>query len=361
MTDKCLMKTIGTYIAATLLILSGCAKDVVTDNAVVFGGPAEVALVLSSGSSSSRSVPVDETDPVRSVRIFAFKHDPGNPQHEEMVGYGYYRDITGAGPHRFSLDLTASGPVDFYVLANDGSVEPDSGLGPESSRSDIENVRFEGLDQNARVAVIPMSNVRTGDVTGDNNMTFLVREGSALPQIIHIDVTRAMARMSFYFAKSMESTTVSVNSVTLAGQGPGSAGYFSADGNPGNWFYGSAGQDLLDSPVSIGTVNAGGSLDEASLQNIPGAETYLLPDTYGSSDPDVLPAGTSYQTSVRTYIVDVGYSVNGAARTKRIYLPAVSPNDWLKVKAVINEKVDVSLNVIIENWTDHEIEIPPFS
>ena len=113
--------------------------------------------------------------------------------------------------------------------------------------------------------------------------------------------------------------------------------------------------------MSIGTVNAGGSLDEASLQNIPGAETYLLPDTYGSSDPDVLPAGTSYQTSVRTYIVDVGYSVNGAARTKRIYLPAVSPNDWLKVKAVINEKVDVSLNVIIEDWTDHEVEIPPFS
>ena len=83
----------------------------------------------------------------------------------------------------------------------------------------------------------------------------------------------------------------------------------------------------------------------------------ILPNTYGSSDPDAFPAGTDYQTSARAYILDIDYSINGEKMSKTVYLPPVAPNDWVKVKGIFNASVDVNMVIIALSWEDSEMDI----
>lgn len=359
---------LGICALSAVVSVSGCSKEGDVPEPKVFGGPANVTLILSSGGDESvgagtrvqsgADLNVDEEDIIRCIKIFAFKHDPGGSQNDEMVGYASFDGLGGSGRHYLPMSLTASGDIDFYVIANDIYAESTTELGENSGRSDIEGLRFTGLQSVDGVCAIPMSNI-IGDRTAidSNNFTFKIEESSSdAPQLIPIDVTRAMARLSFYFAKTEQSTEVSVNSISIAEQGPGSAGCFTADGAPDGYYSQDSSIGLFDTKTTIEEVNPDGYLDEEYLQYLSGADSYLLPNVYGSDDPDVLPDGTSYQTDV--YMVYVNYSVNGSEKTKTIYLPAVSPNDWIKVKGIFNTSVDdVELDVVALYWEQSNMDI----
>ena len=359
---------LGICALSAVVSVSGCSKEGDAPEPKVFGGPANVTLILSSGGGESvgagtrvqsgADLNVDEEDIIRCIKIFAFKHDPGGSQNDEMVGYASFDGLGGSGRHYLPMSLTASGDIDFYVIANDIYAESTTELGENSGRSDIEGLRFTGLQSVDGVCAIPMSNI-IGDRTAidSNNFTFKIEESSSdAPQLIPIDVTRAMARLSFYFAKTEQSTEVSVNSISIAEQGPGSAGCFTADGAPDGYYSQDSSIGLFDTKTTIEEVNPDGYLDEEYLQYLSGADSYLLPNVYGSDDPDVLPDGTSYQTDV--YMVYVNYSVNGSEKTKTIYLPAVSPNDWIKVKGIFNTSVDdVELDVVALYWDQSDMDI----
>lgn len=361
---------LGICALSAVVSVSGCSKEGDAPEPKVFGGPANVTLILSSGGGESvgagtrvqsgADLNVDEEDIIRCIKIFAFKHDPGGSQNDEMVGYASFDGLGGSGRHYLPMSLTASGDIDFYVIANDIYAESTTVLGENSGRSDIEGLRFTGLRQADGVCAIPMSNI-IGDRTAidSNNFTFKIEESSSdAPQLIPIDVTRAMARLSFYFAKSEESTSVRVKGISVAGQGPGSAGCFTADGKPDDYYTQGDNVPLDGMPADIDKVNPEGYLEEESLQYLSGADSYLLPNVYGSDDPDVLPDGTDYQTFMRVYTVYVDYSVNGSEKTKTIYLPAVSPNDWIKVKGIFNTSVDdVELDVVALYWDQSDMDI----
>lgn len=338
--------------AAVLLLLSapGCKKEVTGPAPAVFGGPADVTLILNNSSDrnsanpikepATKAITVDEVNTINSLKIYAFKHDPNGTQNDELVGYGSYDGITGAGPHYIRMELSASGEIDFYVIANDIYAATATVLDEESTRSEIENVRFTGLvspDGTDAAVKVPMSNIPDGTATDRNNFTYTVKDNTVIP----IEVSRAMARLSFSFAKSAKDDRIYINRITIQNE-PESAGYFTSDGAP-------AGLNLqvetiVSSPTEITELNTTGSV-EGNMQDL-ADEDYLLPNNVGVSNS----AGEFEDNADEAYLVTVDYSVNGVGKTKEIYLPPVRPNDWVQIKAIFKEDIN--------NCVFHIIAVP---
>lgn len=333
-------KVLGAAAVVLLLVSApGCKKEVTGPAPAVFGGPADVTLILNNSSDrnsrnprkspATKAITVDEVNTIHSLKIYAFKHDPNGTQNDELVGYGSYDGITGAGPHYIRMELSASGEIDFYVIANDIYAATATVLDEESTRFEIENVRFTGLASpgtDAAVAV-PMTNIPDGTATDRNNFTYTVKDNTVIP----IEVSRAMARLSFSFAKSADDDKIYINSITIQ-NGPESAGYFTPDGTPKG--LNQEKETIVGSQTEITVVNKTGSV-EGNMQDL-ADEDYLLPNNVGVSNS----AGEFEDNADGAYLVTVDYSVNGVGKTKEIYLPPVRPNDWVQIKAIFKEDTD---------------------
>ncbi|MBO8451905.1 MAG: hypothetical protein IAC06_03350 [Bacteroidetes bacterium] len=346
-------------VCALAVCLAGCSKNTAPEQAV-FGGPAKVTLVVDGGSGSATKISanVDEANTVKSVKIFAFKHAPGGAQNNELVGYGYWDGISGQGPHYCTMQLSASGNIDFYVIANDEYATRAAGyeiLDETSTRSDIEGVRFSGLGEIVETSAIPMTNILNGAEgnVDNNNFTFNISE-ELDAQVIDIAVTRAMARLSFFFAKAEEDLSVIINSIELVCQNPPvTAGYFVTKGSADD--FATTDYSLSETILSNATVtkvNETGSLEDSNLQQV-GYDSYLLPNIYGSADPD---SQTLADDAGKAYTAQIEYTFNGKHCSKTVYLPSVAPNDWIKVKGIFSP-VDVDILVIALSWEGREMNI----
>ena len=338
-------KVLGAAAVVLLLVSApGCKKEVTGPVPAVFGGPADVTLILNNSSDrnsanpikepATKAVTIDEVNTIHSLKIYAFKHDPSGPQNDELVAYGSYEGITGAGPHYIRMELSASGEIDFYVIANDiyaaRATATSTVLNEKSTRYDIENFRFTGLvspDGTDAAVAVPMSNIPDGIATDRNNFTYTVKDNTVIP----IEVSRAMARLSFSFAKSADDDKIFINSITIQ-NGPESAGYFTPDGTPKG--LNQEKETIVGSQTEITVVNKTGSV-EGNMQDL-ADEDYLLPNNVGVSNS----AGEFEDNAVGAYLVTVDYSVNGDGKTKEIYLPPVRPNDWVQIKAIFKEDTD---------------------
>lgn len=349
----------GVAVCALAVCLAGCSKNTAPEQAV-FGGPAKVTLVVDGGSGSATKISanVDEANTVKSVKIFAFKHAPGGAQNNELVGYGYWDGISGQGPHYCTMQLSASGNIDFYVIANDEYATRAAGyeiLDETSTRSDIEGVRFSGLGEIVETSAIPMTNILNGAEgnVDNNNFTFNISE-ELDAQVIDIAVTRAMARLSFFFAKAEEDLSVIINSIELVCQNPPvTAGYFVTKGSADD--FATTDYSLSETILSNATVtkvNETGSLEDSNLQQV-GYDSYLLPNIYGSADPD---SQTLADDAGKAYTAQIEYTFNGKHCSKTVYLPSVAPNDWIKVKGIFSP-VDVDILVIALSWEGREMNI----
>lgn len=348
------------------LVSANCAKEQSDEApAYVFGGPADVTLLVEgnpvSDALSKAVYPVDEDGIiVESVRIYAFKHAPGQSENNEQVGYGYFDGLdVGAGDTEYCpMRLTASGQIDFYVLANDKYVLASDGsplsLDENTSRTDLENLRFFALAADA--TAVPMSSFEfktnpAGDLTTEPNRTFTVQESSdsEVPQIIPVEIVRSMARLSFFFAKSEDSPVVTINRIDIRPQGPRSAGFFVQTGEPDGYSQEGEKVSLVETPERITLSNTTGNLEDNDLQKTEN-DAYLLPNGYGSGNPDAAPAGDDGQYG---YVAEIEYQVEGQeARSKTVWLPAVRPNRWIKVKGIFNTPVDVNIIVIALDWNE---------
>lgn len=357
----------GVAVCALAVCLAGCSKNTAPEQAV-FGGPAKVTLVVDGGSGSATKISanVDEANTVKSVKIFAFKHAPREAQNNELVGYGYWDGISGQGPHYCTMQLSASGNIDFYVIANDEYATRAAGyeiLDETSTRSDIEGVRFSGLRKIVgRPSAIPMTNILNGAEGNDgnvdnNNFTFNINKKQLDTRVIDVSVTRAMARLSFFFAKAEEDLPVSINSIKLVCQNPPvTAGYFVTKGSADDFAttdY-SLSETILSNATGVTKVNETGSLEDSNLQQV-GYDSYLLPNIYGSADPD---SQTLVADAEKAYTAEIEYTINGThySKTKTVYLPSVAPNDWIKVKGIFTT-VDVNIVVIALSWESREMNI----
>lgn len=334
-------KVLGAAAAVLLLItVSGCRKENVVADIPVFGGPTDVMLVLSDNGKTQKKTPdtkaviVDEIQTIHSIKIYAFKHGL-----EELAGFVDYPDVE-ADQRNFHMHLNASGQIDFYVIANDIFADTGNVLDEKSTREEIENTRFSGLKSTGNMTAVPMSNMHTKK-NGDGNFTFTIEEDNDLPPIIPIELTRAMARLSFSFAKSADDDRIFINSITIQNE-PESAGYFTSDGSPDG--LNQQEETIVGSQTEITVLNTTGSV-EGNMQDL-ADEDYLLPNNVGVSNS----AGEFEDNVDGAYLVTVDYSVNGVGKTKEIYLPPVRPNDWVQIKAIFKEDIN--------NCVFHIIAVP---
>lgn len=325
-------KVLGAAAVVLLLVSApGCKKEVTGPVPAVFGGPADVMLVLSDNGKTQKKTPdtkaviVDEIQTIHSIKIYAFKHGL-----EELAGFIDYPDVE-ADQRNFHMHLNASGQIDFYVIANDIFADTGNVLDEKSTREEIENTRFSGLKSTGNMTAVPMSNMHTKK-NGDGNFTFTIKEDNDLPPIIPIELTRAMARLSFSFAKSAKDDKIYINSITIQNE-PESAGYFTPDGTP-DVLNRQEKKTIVGSQTEITVLNTTGSV-EGNMQDL-ADEDYLLPNNVGVSNS----AGEFEDNVDGAYLVTVDYSVNGVGKTKEIYLPPVRPNDWVQIKAIFKEDTD---------------------
>lgn len=334
-------KVLGAAAAVLLLItVSGCRKENVVADIPVFGGPTDVMLVLSDNGKTQKKTPdtkaviVDEIQTIHSIKIYAFKHGL-----EELAGFVDYPDVE-ADQRNFHMHLNASGQIDFYVIANDIFADTGNVLDEKSTREEIENTRFSGLKSTGNMTAVPMSNLHTKK-NGDGNFTFTIKEDNDLPPIIPIELTRAMARLSFSFAKSADDDNIYINQITIQNK-PESAGYFTSDGSPDG--LNQQEETIVGNQTEITVLNTTGSV-EGNMQDL-ADEDYLLPNNVGVSNS----AGEFEDNADGAYLVTVDYSVNGVGKTKEIYLPPVRPNDWVQIKAIFKEDIN--------NCVFHIIAVP---
>ena len=165
-----------------------------------------------------------------------------------------------------------------------------------------------------------------------------------------------MARLSFFFAKD-ENSSVIINSIELVCKNqPVTAGYFVTKGSADDFAttdYSPLSETIL-SNATVTKVNETGSFEDSSLQQV-GYDSYLLPNIYGSADPD---SQTLVADAEKAYTAEIEYTINGThySKTKTVYLPSVAPNDWIKVKGIFTT-VDVDIVVIALSWESREMNI----
>ena len=344
---------------AILLSLSGCGKEKYAVPAGTWhGGPANVMLVLGSPSVKSG----EDYNSIHSIRIYAFRNGSDNTA---PVGYFYNEDISGEGPFYCPIDLKESGSLDFLVLLNDNRIETgDFNVRDENTtRSQLEDITFTGIDRGEDDGIgpiVPMCNERiTGAGIDANNFTFTVEENSDW-QIIPVDVKRSVGKAILKLAKSGE-IDVNVTNVSLS-KGPMTAPLVLQDDviNATGYYYGTNNnsETLID-------LNTAVELADGEPANI--AETLLLPNPYGSSHADRFEAeDNNYDSVDRTYRLDITYTVRPhdtsqtTTTTKTVFLPQVRANENLIIEGTISSRADVTMNVIVNSWTEHNIDVPPF-
>ena len=170
-----------------------------------------------------------------------------------------------------------------------------------------------------------------------------------------------MARLSFFFAKAEENLPVSINSIKLECQNPPvTAGYFVTKGSADDFAttdYSplSLSETILSNATGVTKVNETGSLEDSNLQQV-GYDSYLLPNIYGSADPDSQTLAVA-DAEKKAYTAEIEYTVNGKHYSKTVYLPSVAPNDWIKVKGIFTSPVVVDIVVIALSWEGREMNI----
>lgn len=395
MNRNIMMTTLKAMIPIMILLAAACSRED-EGSSSASTTPGRATIVIDSGSSTkaaATSANVDTTALVNSIRIYAFNSSGEN------VGY-YYKDglTSESSPYACVMELTEGGDLDFYVLVNDDYALVESGgdettasdkLDKDSGTTDITDLSLTGLSVDDGEAYVPMANIQNGSTVDDNNFTYYIEDikGAAIDKIIYIDVTRAMAKLSMFFAKTSGTDEVTIDRAVIY-NGPETSPLYPTASDDGDeaaytvtadnfgstsgstYFLGSA--DGTD-PIKVTKINniasgTAGRLSTSNLQLItssaaPYGEAYLLPNPYGSSNADnFVSIGTDDTVTgsnpTHAYYVDLTYTINGTQKTKTIYLPVVTANDWIKIKGIFDyNTVDVEFAVTILSWDEHEMDI----
>lgn len=374
--NRILTSILHALILLPVTVLPSCTQDI-TDG--LTRGMAEVTLVLDAGTVT-KAINIDENNEFRTMRIYAYPHrntgEDGSG--DTPVGYFYDNDLSGNGPYYCTMPIELSGDsqeIDFYVLVNDGAMEPKEGqniiLKENSTRSDIESYMFSVVpgqtyreENDQTYNAIPMSNLpqkqaEGGTAIGEENRTFTIRRTSS-PQYIDIEVTRAMARLRLEFAKVGRSE-VKITEATLK-RGPKITWLMNepeeSEQNRAYMYYN---QDVMNTFLSGSggveiTTEADPDTDPEKRKYQFVTETYMLENFYGADpgNPNDPPTDTENQNY--GYRLDLTYTIDGERKEKTVYLPPVTRNQTINVSGTI-EASSLEIQVQVNLWEKEESSI----
>lgn len=322
-----------------------------------------------SGENMSETVdivigPTDEAytraitgDEIHSLRIYAFPS--GTDKNVTAVGYVEDINPTGSGPYRYTMELSERGELDFIALINDGDAEaennPSITLDDNTTLGELLDYRFSGLTDAA--TGLPMS---TLEGTDGSNRTFYV-SASSVSQTIHLDATRAMARLQLYFAKYNTGVDqVSITGATIT-QGPSSTRLAVQESAASLTDIGinSNSQDIMNVPVSVDKVLASADEELTDANTTLVATAYILENPYGATgtntDGDLDGTTGTDDVTGNAYKLTVNYAVgSNNPMEKTFYLPAVERNQTIRVFGLLEGK-DLRLFIRVAKWNVEDV------
>lgn len=317
--------------------------------------PGTVNIVIGpTDDANTRTITGDE---IHSLRIYAFPS--GTDKEVTAVGYVEDTDPTGSGPYRYTMDLSKRGKLDFIALINDGDAKtennPSITLDENTTLSKLLDYRFSGLTD---VAVgLPMS---TLEGTDGSNRTFNVA-GTSASQTIHLDATRAMARLQLYFAKyNTGIDQVTIDEAILTG-GPSATRLAVQESSESDLDINVTERTIITAPVSVDKVltSTNEKLTDANTTLV--AKAYILENPFGATGTNTDQeldgtAGTGDVTD-KAYKLTVNYSVGtNNPISKTFYLPAVERNQTIRVFGLLEGK-DLRLFIRVAKWKVEDVEL----
>lgn len=349
-------------------VLPSCTQDL-ADSPVK--GTAEVTLVLDAGTGT-KAMNVDYDNEFRTIKIYAYPHSTSDGSADTPVGYFYDNDLSGNGPYYCTMPIELSGDsqeIDFYVLVNDGAMEPKEGqniiLKENSTRSDIESYMFSVVpgqtyreENDQTYNAIPMSNLpKKQTANGEENRTFTIRRTSS-PQYIDIEVTRAMARLRLQFAKEGDAE-VKITDAVLS-QGPHDTWLASEpDVNTADiskMYNSKYSADFVDREIDVEKPADGVSDKKDDRYYQTEVETYMLENFYGADPDNPNDPPTDTENKNYGYQLVLTYTIDGEQKTKTVYLPPVTRNQTINVRGTI-EASTLEIQVQVNLWEKEESSI----
>lgn len=349
---------------ASVFLAGSCTKDGRTETAP--GGPADVMLAISG--PQTKTLTEQDYYNIKSVKIYAYAHEEPSTGTEDLVGYAEFNELdwniaSGTESQQtkyFDIHIEKTGTnglVDFIVLLNDGAATysdtnkdgtPDIPL-TGMDFSTLSGLRFTSItDPGTEDGAVPMSNEIDGTVSDQNNFTFTIKS-DLNRQVIPIDVKRCVARLTLNLDKEGTSD-ITVTEVTLH-NGPTEAPlilYSDIINNTTSYY--------PQTTESESLLNGEGHPLNEETATI--AETYLLPNPHGSSDPDTYTPSTDDSLEERTYTLDITYTIgDGSPHTKTVWLPQVKANQQINVTGTIKDEVDCKFTILSGAWDEFDNEI----
>lgn len=360
---------------AALALATSCGKS---DTPAVASGPVDVRLVVSSGNNTRVGSDATDND-IRQLRVYAFNAKG------EKVGYAEADNLKGQ--NYIPITLSEGGDnINFYVIANDN-------FGPKPvtdwtslSKTDLESLKFDlsGFTGWSTTGdfVSPMTNCRydefgtefTDKYKNDYATKVTIQRPTTGSLVIPVTVQHVLGRLRLMLNKDRDADnrlTIKVTRATVY-HSPNVAHLYTVQGlhnNATNITYRDAPvtEEIIsaDSPVSLDTQPENGSYTTI-------ARTYLAPNQYGSSDPDTYTAqktdGTTSNGLNKAYRLDLTVEFaypTGTPETKNytVYLPRVPRNTSIDVQGTFKGTVvDIkpTFNIMVNEWVERPIEIPPF-
>lgn len=311
-----------------------CFSSCIRDADVSSTSCVDTHVQLVIGNAKSRAIGDASPDPINRLRVYAFN---GNV----CVGYLFRDNLNTSEIISLPMPIdktkaSVNSDINFYVLANDN----DNSLSQNTSRLDLNSKSFLRWEDNTVPDVAPM--VNNDNTDGKGGYLTKVKLTGEKWQNVNINIQSIVGRLRLFFKKEGNGEII-INSAAVYHR-------------PDNY--------LLFTPISVASVTFDNNGEDISDNFVSGYElddmedyqlvgkTYLAPNAYGSSNPDVyVPAYGNESDKDKAYILRINYSVGGVLKTKDVYLPQVLRNRSIDVQGILKSG-SLNLEVNIKDWTD---------
>lgn len=344
------IKRFTSWLILPAFLLGGMTSCIKDDTAVMdcgSTGSASVRLIVRD-VAASRAGSTETDNKVRQLRVYAFN------QNGNQVGYVNVENMP-EGSAYVPMYLSESGPIRFYVIANDKyATIPEGTASPDwenMTGNGLSGLSFDGWQEVDNEIISPMVNDIAG---GEGNYNELVNVGQTSNtewQIVPVTVRHALSRLRLLLNKEGEGDITVLNAKVIHRPDnyvlftPRSVDVIKFDKNQGS------GEDEFVTNIPITTSSSLGSYQEVG-------RTFLRPNPYGSSDRTgdtyvpAYPSGASGQQGLEyAYILSIDYAVGGSTKHKDVYLPQVPRNKSIDVQGTLKSG-SLNLELTVNDWED---------
>lgn len=325
------------YILSILMTcLSGACtnEDILTDEIKV-GEDIVIRLDISSRAESD----IESSSGSEITNLKVWMVEKGDTK---AVFYKEYDSPEFDGNGIFTLTETVylpkEGKFDFYVLANSSCLSIDSSLNGEMDVTLLERASFN--------EIVGGSNVQR-DIPMFGKYQSLYIPLMQQHYEVEIPITRMLAKVETFFAKTSSGFDLAVNKIDL--QRIPNKGYVAPQldlADKIDTYVG--GKELSSTRVTVESISK--DLDDGSLQSFQFYdlnEPFVFENPYGCYGSEA----SLTEGDERGYQMNVFYTVDGTAYRQAVYLPRVERNTIYKVYCLVDEKgVLVELKLVLQAW-----------